>query len=328
MLLCISSFRKAVCLRTGLGTCLLLLILALLAAGLEATCRLAMPRISRIERRTVEEHRGLLSFAKEPASGFRVIVLGNSLLDTGIQFDEARRLLSPEIDARRWVVHNTSYFDWYYGQRRLFAEGCRPDVVVLVLTARQLSLSAIRGSYFGYHLMKMSDLLSVANDVGLSNTETSGLAFANASAFFGLGGEARKWLAGKVIPDLPRLTNLLIGERAGRAAEKPVESLCLQRLRDLRELAAQHGAGFVLVIPPTPGDTSEAECATALRAGALAGVSVLNPLPTNSLTIDHYSDGFHLNERGAELFTRSFVEALRQELGLNCRERAGPPGAS
>jgi hypothetical protein len=329
MLLSIFSFRRAPWCRTGLRASLLLvLILALLATALEAACRLAVPRISQIEHRVVEEHRVVLASGNAPAAGFQAIVLGNSLLEAGIRFDEARRLLSPEIDARRWVIHDTFYFDWYYGLRRLFADGCRPDVVVLVLTPRQLVRSKIRGNYFGYHLMRMADLFSVASDLGLSNTETSSLAFANLSAFFGLGAEVRKWLAGQVFQDLPELTKLMIGERTGPLVEGPIESICLQRLRALRQLTAQHGAGFVLVIPPTSGNTSEVECAAARRTGSLAGVSVLEPVPVNSLLIDHYADGFHLNTRGAEIFTRSFVEAIRKELGVACRERACPPSAS
>lgn len=293
--------------------------------ALEAACRLAVPRISRIEHRVVEEHRVVLASGNAPAAGLQVIVLGNSLLEFGIRFDEARRLLSPEIDARRWVVHDTTYFDWYYGLRRLFAEGCRPDVVVLVLTPGQLGRSKIRGNYFGYHLMRMADLFSIANDLGLSNTETSSLAFANMSAYFGLGAEVRKWFAGSVTPDLPQLTNLMIGERTSPSVEGPVESICLQRLRALGQLTTQHGAGFVLVIPPGSGNRSQVESAAARKAGASAGVSVLEPVPANSLPSDYYVDGFHLNSRGAEIFTRAFVEAIRKELGVTCRERAGPP---
>jgi hypothetical protein len=329
MLLSIFSFRRVSWYRTGLrAPLLLLLILALVAMALEGACRLAVPRISRIEHRVVEEHRAVVASGNARAAGLQVIVLGNSLLEAGIRFDEARRLLSPEMDARRWVVHDTTYFDWYYGLRRLFAEGCRPDMVILVLTPGQLGRSKIRGNYFGYHLMRMADLFSVANDLGLSNTETSSLAFANMSAYFGLGAEIRKWLAGNVLQDLPQLTALMIQERTGPLVEEPIESISLERLRALRQLTTQHGAAFILVIPPTSGNMSETRCAATRRTGSLAGVSVLEPVPMKSLPIDYYADGFHLNSRGAEIFTRAFVEAIRKESGVACGKRAGPPGAS
>ena len=70
-----------------------------------------------------------------------------------------------------------------------FSRGTRPDAVILVLTPMQLVATRIRGNYFGYRMMRMTDLFSVASDLNLSNTETSNLASANLSAVFGLGGE-------------------------------------------------------------------------------------------------------------------------------------------
>jgi len=292
------------------------LIVALLSMVLEATCRLAVPRLSRIEHRVVEERNAILAAGRPPVSGLQVIVLGNSLLEAGIHFDEARRLLSPDINPRRWVVHDTGYLDWYYGLRRLLAEGSRPDVVILVLTPSQMAVWGIRGSYFGYRMMRMADLFSVARDVGLSNTETSNLAFANLSAFFGLGAEVRKWFLSRVFQDLPELTKLMTAARSTRLVEQPFDSVCLQRLVALRQLTAQYGASFVLVIPP---NGTEAECAAVQRAGSFAGVSVLVPVPSKSLPSDYYSDGFHLNDRGAKVFTRSFVEAIQTwSLTISC----------
>jgi hypothetical protein len=301
------------------------LVAVLLAMGLELACRLGVPRISRVERRLEEEYRAALEVVKRPGSGLQAVVLGNSLLNAGIRFDEAHRLLLPDIDARRLMVFDTSYCDWYYGMRRLFAEGSRPDVVILVLTPTQLAISKVRGNYFGYHLMRMADLFSVANDVGLSNTQTSNLAFANLSAYFGLGAEARKWLAGQVFADLPELTKWMVAAGSAPLTGEQVYSTCLGRLRVLRELTAQYGSRLVLVIPPTTSRGVEPYYAAVRRAGSLAGVPVVVPVEPNALQVEYYSDrGFHLNDRGAEIFTLSFVEAIRRELGVTCRERTGP----
>jgi hypothetical protein len=301
------------------------LVAALLAAGLEGACRLGIPRISRIERRLEEEYRDALEVSRRPGSGLQALVLGNSLLNAGIRFDEAHRLLLPDIDARRLMVFDTSYCDWYYGMRRLFAEGSRPDVVILVLTPTQLAMTKVRGNYFGYRLMRMADLFAVANEVGLSNTQTSNLAFANVSAYFGLGGEVRKWLAGRIFPDLPELTRRMVAATSAPLTEDQVHATCLGRLRELRDLADRHGARLVLVIPPTTGSGVERYQDAVRRAGSLAGVSVVVPVPANSLGDRHYSDrGFHLNDRGAEIFTTAFVGAIRRELGVECRVATAP----
>jgi len=53
-------------------------------------------------------------------------MLGNSLLLEGVEFPGLSRDLRPEIEARRFVVDNTSYLDWYYGIRSLLRRGARP----------------------------------------------------------------------------------------------------------------------------------------------------------------------------------------------------------
>src|SRR4051794_9446050 len=92
----------------GLG-----LVVVLLLMGLEMVCRLGVPRISRIERQLTEEYQSVREVGTSSFAGQRVIVLGNSLLKAGIRFDEVRRGLSPESDARRLVVLDTTYYDWY-----------------------------------------------------------------------------------------------------------------------------------------------------------------------------------------------------------------------
>ena len=47
-----------------------------------------------------------------------------------------------------------------------------------------------------------------------------------------------------------------------------------------------------------------------LRAGEQTGVRVLRPIPNKSLSLDYYKDGFHLNEKGAVLFTTAIVNEL------------------
>ncbi len=326
----IFDFSLISCSRPGLRPSLALgLLLVFLSMALELVCRLAVPRISRVERRLVEEYEAAMESGRPPVAGLQVLVVGNSLLNSGIRFDEAHRSLLPEIDARRWMVLDTGYSDWYYGMRRLFGGGSRPGLVVLILTPRQLVGSEVPGNYFGYHLMSMTDLFSVATDLKLSNTQTSNLAFANLSASFGLGYGTRKWLARQVFQDLPRLTSLMAATKPAPLLEEQVYSTSLRRLRALRELSAQYRESR----PGYPahrsegvgGEVSEARVNAVQRAGSSAGVSVLVPLALGSLQADCYSDnGFHLNERGARIFTPLFVEAVRKELGDARRDRTKP----
>jgi hypothetical protein len=161
----------------------------------------------------------------------------------------------------------------------------------------------------------MNDIFSVAKNLELTNTQTSNLAFANVSAFFGLGGEVRKWLAGKIFRDLPELTQSLIPKLPPQPEPALISSESLRRLHALRELAARYDSDVVLVIPPTKGRRAGTDASAVVSAGRSAGVSVLVPVEPDSLEADLYSDnGFHLNDRGAEVFTPAFVEALQKNL--------------
>jgi len=288
-------------------------------ASLELLFRVGVQRVSRIEQRVVREYKSVLESGRRPSSAKQVIILGNSLLESGLQFEVARNALLTCIDARRLVVENTNYHDWYFGLRGLFDEGSRPNAVVLVMTPRQFVGSTVRGPYFAYHLMRTADLPLVVKELKLSNTEASNLAFANASAFFGLSAEVRKWIAGVIFPDLPGLMNLATRPRYQPLIEELVYSTSLVRFQELLELTNQYHSRFILIVPPTDDGRVMAGGYSAIRrAGVAAGVSVLIPVHPDSLLPEHYSDsGLHLNVRGAEVFTRCFVESLRRELEAN-----------
>src|SRR5438552_6110208 len=112
---------------------LLLAGCAVVALGAEAAARIALDRISKIQHRTMDEYRLARAIGTESPGGRpSVLIVGNSLLDEGVRFERVRDGLRQEWDARRFVVENTSYYDWYYGLKRLFREGARPDIVIVV----------------------------------------------------------------------------------------------------------------------------------------------------------------------------------------------------
>jgi hypothetical protein len=56
-----------------------------------------------------------------------------------------------------------------------------------------------------------------------------------------------------------------------------------------------------------------------VRIGSEQHIAVLAPVPSNTLPDSDYSDGFHLNEHGARIFTNRLAEDLPKalpELGL------------
>ena len=138
------------------AVCLWFILAALLLLVLEAGTRVGFHRISRIESRTAAEYTQVQAIRGPVRDGAPVILLlGNSLLLEGVDYDRIRTLMQRDARVVRFVIENTDYLDWYYGIRRLLAEGSRPAVIVLCLNTQQLRSSAIRG--------RLLQLLSVQN---------------------------------------------------------------------------------------------------------------------------------------------------------------------
>jgi len=308
------------------ASAVLLLVLLLFSVGIELVCRFGIPRISRIERRQHIEYEDMFNFSDRSSYTVDGIVLGNSLLGAALRFEEVKQKLLPAFDAKRFFVDDTNFFDWKYGIRRLLSRGARPDVIVLVMTPRQLLSTRIRGDYFAYHLMNLSDVLSVASDVRASNTQISDLAFSNLSAFGGIRAEIRKLVAGALLPDLPRLTSLMTAQTPSPLEASSVRFESERRLKALKDLAGQYHARVILVIPPEGARVTKSMAAVVQQAGASAGVSVLVPVAPGSMPAHMFSDGFHLNEQGAKVFTPRFVESLQTEMASHIDPRLGGPG--
>ena len=266
------------------------------------------------------EYQEIIDSGRRPGAASRMFVLGNSLLLRGVDFDKVRSSLDPSIDARRLVVVNTFYFDWYYTMLRMFREGARADVVVLVLNPKQFASWKVREDYFAHHLMKLRDIFSIARDLKLSNTEASNLAFANLSQYYDLRTKIRTKEIHKVFKNLKPLMAMITYEPPPPLQLIP-EPFAVKRLQSLRDLAGKWNAKFVLVIPPSDGGRGDPNAAVIQAAGKIAGVPVLVPVAPGSWGSDRYLDGFHLNKLGAAAFTPRFIAALQKEASVDLAQK-------
>ena len=85
------------------------------------------------------------------------------------------------------------------------------------------------------------------------------------------------------------------------------------RLTQLNELCRNNGAQFMFVLAPALSNSND----LLLKAGALEGVDVDSPLPSLSLGPEFYMDRYHLNEKGAAIFTEALAHDLRARFGLH-----------
>ncbi len=281
---------------------------ALISLGIEAVMRVGFDRVSRIQHRMAVEYRAAIDEPRDP-SIHRVLFVGNSLLDEGVDFDRVRASLSPDWDARRLVVEQTVYFDWYYGLRRLFREGARPDVVVLMMTPGHWVRPDSRGDYSAQYLVSPGDALAAARDLHLNPTQTASFLLASVSRFWGARAEVRNWLLGRFMPDLGRLMNYSSVVDTTPKSEETMKLLAAPRLERVRRLAEQYNVRLIALVPPI-GDPQDGTVGLA-EAGREAGVPVFAPVRSGSYPMSWYRDaGFHLNQVGAARFTSELISRL------------------
>src|SRR5262245_24902097 len=117
----------------------LICLLVGIAIAVEIGTRVFVPKISRLEGRVRREYAGAIA---PPNTRPVVLIAGNSLLLAAVEFERVQAAFSDELELRRFVVEQTAYYDWRYGLRRLFKDGARPRVVVLMLNAGHLASEA------------------------------------------------------------------------------------------------------------------------------------------------------------------------------------------
>jgi len=299
--------------RIGRATSLLLAACIAVACSVEIAARLALDRVSKVQRRTIDEYSLARTSGTQTSGRRHMLVVGNSLLDEGVQFDQIRQALSREWDTRRFVVEQTFYFDWYYGLKRLFAEGARPDVVVVMLSTRQWIRSDIRGDYSAYYLIRTRDIPALAQELDLNATQATSLFFANISKFWGLRAEMRNFILGRLMPQLGRLMDFSSAIDPRPLVDEEVERIARTRLMRLKAIVSANGSRLVVLLPPLleANDGSEGF----LRVAQATGVPALKPVASGTFGPQLYRDsGFHLNSVGAAAFTERLLTALRTEL--------------
>lgn len=289
-----------------MATVSLIVLLALIPAIAELGARYLYPRVSHIKKRILSDERETASLARSTGNDPSVLLVGNSLLLHALDYPRIKKELAPNIHVVRYVIENTEYLDWYYGLRRLFAEGVRPSKVVLCLNLGQTLSHGVLSSS-PWQLFRAGDLLAIGRDSGMDTTQTSNLMFSHFSEFYADREEIRNYLLNVADPPYANELHRL----ARRPPIYPPEEEMLResraRLREIDKLCRDNGVQLVFVIPPSLSNRDE----LLMKAGALEGVAVDMPVAFGSFGPDFYRDHFHLNDKGAAVFTGALVQDLR-----------------
>jgi hypothetical protein len=290
-----------------LGLCVLWLL------GCEAAARLLVPRISKIEGEVQADMRAALALRRNAGGPKQLLVLGNSLLETGLDREKFAAELAPQVTPTVVVVQQTSFYDWYYGIRKLLADGSDPDAVLLMLSPHQLIHDGIRGDYTSSLMMRPTDVPDAARRMDLHLTVESGLFLSTLSRFLGLRVEIRKVALGKVMPEVPVLLQKLAPTGALAIDPVQLEAKGRERLTLWKETLADRKIQPIFVVFP-PLTPEEVEIFKRLEHET--GVPILMPLATpDSLEkADFMPDGFHLGPSGARKLTKALEGQVRELL--------------
>lgn len=303
----------------------LLGIIIMLVVCFEAFTRSVIEHKSNVERELNREYSDAVRIRKNPtAARKQLLVVGNSLVGHGLNFEILEKSLGPEWQIHRYWIYNTAYEDWYYGLRRLFAEGSRPDVVAIDLAALHWYAAGIRGDYSSLYMFRVTDIPSLASEIDLDRTRESNLFFARYSKFYGVRSEIRKAVLQSLIPDLPRMYDLFKPTVSRHLSNSEVLADIEPRIMRMRKVVEANGARLVLIVPPIPrpGEEYHAELMASARD---AGVKAFIPMSYSDLPAKDFVDDMHLSPQGAAVYTAKLACLMRPVLH---RESAGGQIAS
>lgn len=279
---------------------------------LEFMASVGMRSASAIAKRLHNDYEQALTLRPNIADNRRtVLVVGNSLLLHSIEREKLIKGLSENYLIALWPVENTNYFDWYFGLRRLFAEGSRPALIILSLNTTQLTAASVNGESFAHYMMRLNDLPMVMRAVDLDMTTASNFFFANLSSWLGNRWGIRNWITQAWVPDASLLATALARPLLGSVKSSHIEKveLAKSRLQALQDLCKTYGAQFLFLVPPRA--TQDDFLEPILLSTQPLGIPILMPYSPGEMPIDRFSDGFHLNARGAEQFTDRLLSILK-----------------
>jgi hypothetical protein len=286
---------------------ILLATLVLLLAAFELFARIYVERHSKVQREVNAEYAEAVKINRSGRK--QLLIVGNSLVGHGVDFGFVRSTLPADWEAHRFWIYNTGYEDWYFGLRRLMAEGSRPDVVAVVFAGLNWYDSGIRGDYSSQYLFQTRDLPRIKSELDLDRTTTTGLLFAHYSKFYALRTEIRKQLLQAVVPDLPHMYNLIKPGQSRPITDAEIADLLTGRISAYRDILKGYNARLVLIVPPLPRPGAEHQGAIRLAA-ARAGIEAVIPLSCAAVPAADFADDMHLTPEGARLFTAAFIRQL------------------
>jgi hypothetical protein len=243
-----------------------------------------------------------------------VLVVGNSLVQHGVDMPAVRRALGDGYTPSKLAIVDSGYLDWLYGIASLFDRGSRPDAVVLGISPTQLIADHAPTGAATRMVWTAANLARYAVESPAGLTAASDRFFEHESEFFAIRSRFRQDVRRFIVPGYESMAREFFVTRADVPDTLAGERVAEARLRDLSAECARHGTRFVYLLIPTNTPADAVLERAIVAAGQRSGVPVLIPVSNSSLDSSWLLDGYHLNARGAVAFSARAGEALSAEL--------------
>ena len=306
-----------------IATGVLLAFVVAVAVFAEIAARYVFPRISRIESRIRSDERQVATIRSSgPFSPPVLLLVGNSLLLQALDYPKIQSEMAPDARVVRFVIENTEYLDWYYGLRHLFDLGVKPSTVVVCLSIGQAVSSRTLGDYSAHHLFGVSQLLPVAHDAGMDATRTSSLVLAHWSSFYANRATIRNFILNRTAPGYAAAMHTTADNtKETLPSDEELIAKARNRIRGMQQLCRQYGVQLVILIPPALGPHDS----LLASAAELEETNIEDPIPFGSLSPEFFhADRFHMNEKGAAVFTDALARSLHKRLASSVQMKVLP----
>jgi hypothetical protein len=291
----------------------------------EVFSRLLLNTSSMTQQRIDAQMPAVLRLRHREGAETSILLVGNSVMVYAINPHILKTDLSIKCEIAPLFIEATSYYDWYYGLRRIFAEGAEPDVVIVALPATTFLETQVRSDYFSSTLLDRRDVPRLSRDLKYNWTKMASLFVGTLSSFWGHRGVIRARVLSVFSSD---------SKLRGLARDRPPKSTMTEaqidrelrnvasyRLVALAALCADHKARLVILLPPVASRNDHFK--TFFEIASAAEAEVLLPISSETLRPRDFPDGAHLGSNLVDNFTHSTVLAIRGL--LECRGRENPP---
>ena len=302
---------------------MLLIMSAGVMCATELASRLVVPKISRIESIVESEQRAANSIGVSGSARPTLLIVGNSLLKTGVDMPALRQSLAPEWHVQRFMIEQTDYLDWYFGLQNLLENGNKPAAIALMLNARQVLANSVRGSYSAYRLFSAVGTVRAGLSAGYHPTEISGMLVGHFIAYYGLRAELRKFAFQRVVPGAVPLAALILREPVPSAINTAqFDAVGRDRLEAFGRLCKRYAVRCLFLVPPSQKNSpARLELVSLAGQAGLSGPELdvgfsAGPLRDGDAWGDQFFDvdHFHFSPAGAAAYTLRLGHALKRIL--------------